>query len=547
MIKIRSFKHHLNIWTLLSSLFILFILLPNLSILGSLFHKANENWIHIKTYLLKDYIINSMILILFTGICTVLIGVVLAWLISVYDFPFRGFLKWALILPLTVPPYMAAYTYHGIVNYTGVIQTLLRNTLQMQVHQKYFDIMSMPGAVFIFTFFLFPYVYMITRSFLEKQSASLIENGRLLGRNSFEIFLYIILPISRTAIVGGVSLVVLEVLNDYGVVQYFGIPAFSTAIFKTWFAMGDLDSAVKLSSILMFLILCILAVEKILRGRKQFSYSNTKVRPITRQPLKGIRALLASFFCLSVLSLGFFIPTLQLLHWSLLTYKKILNIKFLTLALNSLAMAFVASGLIIIIALVIANYCRINNNWLAKIYSKITVIGYSIPAAVIAIGVIIFFIGLDQRLYWIYQMLHNHPRKLVLSTSIFMLLFAYIVRFLAIGYNSIESGFDKIGKKFFEASRLLGKNITQTFFAVDVKMIKPAILSGFILVFVDILKELPLTLILRPFNFHTLATKSFQYANDEMVHEAAISSLIIIIISVISIYFFYRTESKEVD
>lgn len=547
MIKIRSLKQHLNIWTLLSSLFILFIVLPNLSILGSLFHKANENWIHIKTYLLKDYIINSIILIVSTGICSVFIGVVSAWLISVYEFPFRGFLKWALILPLTVPPYMAAYTYHGIVNYTGVIQTFLRNTLHIQVNQKYFDIMSMKGAVFIFTLFLFPYVYMITRSFLEKQSASLIENARLLGRNSLEIFLYIILPISRTAIVGGVSLVVLEVLNDYGVVQYFGIPAFSTAIFKTWFAMGDLDSAVKLSSILMFLIFCILAVEKILRGRKQFSYSNTKVRPITRQPLKGIRALLASFFCFSIFSLGFLIPTLQLVHWSLLTYKKILNIKFLALTINSLSMAFVTSGLIIMIAIVIANYCRINNNWMAKIYSKITVIGYSIPAAVIAIGVIIFFIGLDHRLYWLYQMLKNNPRKLVLSTSIFMLIFAYIVRFLAIAYNSIESGFDKIGKKFFEASRLLGKNVTQTFWAVDMKMIKPAILSGFILVFVDILKELPLTLILRPFNFHTLATKSFQYANDEMVHEAAISSLIIIIISVISIYFIYRTEGKEAN
>ena len=246
-----------------------------------------------------------------------------------------------------------------------------------------------------------------------------------------------------------------------------------------------------------------------------------------------------------IFSLGFLIPTLQLIHWATLTYRKILSTKFVTLMMNSISIALVSSVLIVCIAIVIANYCRINDGLISKIYSKITVAGYSIPGAVIAIGVIVFFINIDHRMYWFYKMVSPNSGKLVLTTSILMLMFAYIIRFLAIGYNSVESGFEKVGIKFFEASRTLGMGVTETFLKVDLKMIKPAVLSAFILVFVDVLKELPLTLILRPFNFNTLATKSFEYANDEMIHEASIPSLIIIIISFISIYFFQKAGDKE--
>ncbi|MTI70616.1 MAG: iron ABC transporter permease [Firmicutes bacterium] len=545
MIKVRDIKSNINLWSILSLIFIILIVLPNLNIFINIFNESNQNWNHIKEYLLKDYIINSLTLIMFTGLFTIFIGTSLSWLISVYDFPFRNFFKWGLILPLAIPPYIGAYTYNGLLNYTGVIQSFLRNFYNIQVNQKYFNVMSIKGAIFIFTIFLFPYVYIITKSYLEKQSSSLIENARVLGRNSMETFVYVVLPISRGAIIGGVSLVILEVLNDYGVVKYFGIPTFSTAIFKTWFSMGDIDSAVKLASILMFLVFIILILEKFLRGRKKYSYTTSKITPISRKRLKGFKGKLAFSFCFLIFSIGFLIPTLQLIHWSLLTYKDILNIRFVKLIVNSLSIALISSVLIIIIAIVIANYCRLKNNFLSKIYSKTTLVGYSIPGAVISIGVILFFINIDNRLYWVYKMINKNSAKLVLSTSIIMLIFAYIMRFLAIGYNSIESGFEKVGNKFFEASRTLGMGITETFIKVDFKMIKPAILSGFILVFVDILKELPLTLILRPFNFNTLSTKAFEYASDEMIQEASIASLIIIIISVISIYFFYKAGNKE--
>lgn len=545
MLKLKRMKDNINIWTVLSFIFVMLIVLPNIHIIINIFQKPNENWAHIKQYLLKDYVMNSMTLITFTGLFTIFIGTSLAWLISVYDFPLRSFFKWSLVLPLAIPPYIAAYTYNGIFNYTGVIQSFLRNNFNIQVNQKYFNVMSAKGAVFIFTMFLFPYVFIITKSFLEKQAASLIETSRLLGRNSLEIFWHVILPLSRTAIVGGVSLVILEVLNDYGVVKYFGVPTFSTAIFKTWFSMGDVDSAIRLSAVLMTIVFGILLLEKLLRGRKKFGFSTAKVRPIALQKLTGIKGKLICMYCFVIFSLGFLIPTVQLIHWTSLTYKKILNVKFVGYLMNTLFTASVASVIIIFVALVIANYCRINEGAASKIFSKITTAGYSIPGAVISVGVIAFFVSADNKLYPLYKMILDNPPKLLMSTSIVMLIFAYLIRFLAIGYNSIEAGFEKVGKRFFEASRTLGMGVTETFFKVDLKMIKAPVVSAFFLVFVDILKELPLTLILRPFNFDTLATRAFEYANDEMIHEASIASLIIIIISVIAVYFFNKIGNQE--
>ncbi|SJZ95216.1 ABC transporter permease [Selenihalanaerobacter shriftii] len=544
MWKIRNFKSLFNIWSILSFIAILLVLVPNINILLNIFNPVTDNWEHIQKYLLKDYIVNSTILIFFTGIFSILIGLIPAWFVTQFEFPFRNFFKWALVLPLAIPPYIGAYTYNGLLSYTGVIQTSLRR-FGIAINLEYFDIMSMSGAIFIYTIFLFPYVYIITRSFLSKQSASLVEAATTLGRSSFETFWHVILPISRGAIVAGSSLVILETLNDYGVVKYFGIPTFSTAIFKTWFAMGDSNSAIRLSALLMALVFGLLLLEKFSRGGKRFSYSTTNIKPISRKKLSGIKAYMTSGFCFSIFSVGFLIPTLQLLHWSWLSYTDVLDIEFLLFAINSIFVALIASTLIIVIAIIIANTVRISDNILSKIYSKIAILGYSIPGAVIAIGILLFFIALDNRIEAIYKLLNFGPNELALKSSIIMLIFAYIIRFLGIGYNSVESGFDRVGNNFFEASRTLGVGITETFFKVDLPMIKPAVMSGFLLVLIEVLKELPLTLILRPFNFDTLSSKAFEYAGNEMIHEAAISSIIIILVCGVAIYRIHTVGDKE--
>lgn len=294
----------------------------------------------------------------------------------------------------------------------------------------------------------------------------------------------------------------------------------------------------------MFIVVLILILEKVIRGRKQYSYSTSKVRPLQPKELKGWKKFAVLSFFITLFALAFAIPFIQLLQWVYMTYDVILSAAFADLIWNSVFVAAIGSVLIIMVALIIANFSRISKGWIGKVFSKITVLGYSIPGAVIAIGVLTLFLSLDEKVITLYEWLGLEP-TLVLSLSISMLIFAYVVRFLAVGFNSIESGFDKVGTVFTEASRTLGMSVTKTFFKVDIKMIKGAIAGGFILVFVDILKELPLTLILQPFNFYTLATKTFQYASDERIHEAAVSSMVIICISALSIFFLHRVLEKE--
>jgi len=455
-------------------------------------------------------------------------------------------MKWALILPLSIPPFIGAYTYHGIINYTGVIQKTLRNDFDISVNPAYFDIMNIPGAIFIYTLFLYPYVYMITRIFLSHQAASLIESARTLGKGPWEIFFKVVVPISRVSIIGGVSLVILEVLNDYGVVKYFGIQTFSTAIFQTWFGLGDLESSIKLAASLMGVVIFILMIERLLRGRKQYSYSTTKVRPLPLVKLKGKKAFFATLYTLVIFSVAFLIPIIQLIDWVILTFGKVPMEDVLLYTKNSVIVAGLGASLIIVFSLIVGNYSRIVHHKIAKLLPKLTILGYSIPGAVIAVAVITTFITLDGFLEPVYQYFGTES-SLVLSVSLIMLITAYVIRFFAIGYNSIESGFDKIGTDFRDASRMLGSRSLRTFFKIDIPMMKGAIISGFILVFVDILKEIPLTLILRPFNYDTLATKAFQYASDERIMEASQASLLIVGVSTIAIFVFHKLLREEPD
>ncbi|MDX1771547.1 MAG: iron ABC transporter permease, partial [Planococcaceae bacterium] len=454
------------------------------------------------------------------------------------------FLKWALILPLSIPPFIGAYTYHGIVNYTGIVQSTLRDHFGLNLSPAFFDIMNLPGAIFIYTMFLYPYVYTITRIFLSQQSASLIESARMLGKGPWRTFFQVVIPISRVSIIGGASLVVLEVLNDYGVVKYYGIQTFTTAIFQTWFGLGDIESSIKLAASLMGFVILILMIEKILRGRRQYSYSTTKVRPLPLIKLNGWRAGIATAYGLLILSLGFFVPIAQLIDWMILTIGTIPMGEFLTYVKNSVLVAGISATAIIVFALIVGNFSRLVHGKIAKLLPKLTILGYSIPGAVIAVAVVTAFIALDRFLVPLYRLI-GMETTLFLSVSLVMLISAYIIRFFAIGYNSIESGYDKIGTDFRDASRLLGVGLTKTFFKVDVPMLKGAIISGFILVFIDILKEIPLTLILRPFNFDTLSTKAFQYASDEKIMEASQASLLIVGISALAIVVFYKFLEKE--
>lgn len=539
----RYVRKELNGWWIISMIGAAVVLLPVLFIFFSIFQVPNENWYQIREYLLKNSIMNTVILVVLTGVVTAFLGVTLAWLIAAFDFPLKKFFRWGLILPIAIPPYIGAYTYRTMLSYTGVVQSTLRNRFDYQVDPELLAVSSLRGAVFIFTIFLFPYVYMITRPFLENQSTSFIENARLLGRKPAAVFLKVILPLSRPAIVGGAVLVVYEVLSDYGVTSYFGIHTITTAIFQTWFGMYDVDTALRLAAWLMVVVVGLFFIERVLRKGRRYNLS-TKSRPLTPMKLTGLKAGGATFYCSVIFLLGFLIPVIQLISWARLTYDNVWNDTFITLFSQTVYVAGISTFLILIVAVVVANVCR-SQSAISFTLSKIVTAGYSIPGAIIAIGVLALFITLDKWLAPVYASMGLGKAPLILSLSIVMLIFGNVIRFMATGYNAVEVGFEKLGTKFTEASRMLGLGVTKTFFKIDLPLIKGVILSGFILTFVEICKELPLALLLRPFNFETLATKTYQYAKDERIHEASISSLMIIAISILSVIVFHMIERRE--
>lgn len=544
LIQVKRFiKKEFNGWWIMSMIGVAIILLPILFVFTSIFHSPNENWLHIRQFLLGTYVTNTILLVTITAILSVVLGVTLAWLTSAYEFPLRSFFRWGLILPLAIPPYIAAYTYRTMLSYTGIVQMTLRNMFHYEVDPEILSLSSLRGAIFIFTMFLFPYVFIIMKAFLDRQSSSFFENARLLGQKPLSIFVKIVLPMSRPAIIGGAVLVVYEVLSDYGVTSYFGIHTISTAIFQTWFGMYDLDSAMRLAAYLMMVIIGLFFLERLLRRRQRY-HVHVKSRPLTPIKLKGFSALAAFSYCAVVFALGFLIPFVQLLAWAKLTFHKVWNDYFFTLLYQTVYVAVIATLIILVVAVVVANVSRSHSTF-SFVLSKLVTSGYSIPGAIIAIGVLAMFISLDQWIAPVYAMLGQEDAPLVLSMSIMMLIVGYAIRFMATGYNAIEVGFEKIGTKYKEASRTLGHGMTKTFFKVELPLIKGAIFSGFILTFVEICKELPLALLLRPFNFDTLATKVYQYAKDEQIHEASIPSLIIIVISALSIMMFHMLEKRE--
>lgn len=536
---IRDVKKNANGWFWISLMGAAVILLPIFSILASLFKPTNENWAHIQEFLLKDYALQTVWLLLGTGIATLIVGTGLAWLVSAYDFIGKRFFRFAFILPLAIPPYIAAYTYSTMFDYTGVVQKTLRDWFGYNLPPDLIDIRSLPGAILIFTLFLFPYVYMITRSFLERQSGTYIENARLLGRSPAAIFFRVVLPMARPAIIGGVSLVLFEVVSDYGVTSYFGVHTITTAIFQTWFGLYDADSAVRLAAFLMAGIVGAFLIERLLRARRRYSASTSKSRPLVQKRLRGLGHAAALLICGLVVAVSFLIPVLQLITWAWLTYQDVLTAQFIELTFNTLRVALLATAIILVISTTAANVNRVQRNRFTVILTKLLTAGYSIPGAILAIGVLTLFLWLDQQV-----IAQFGTGQLVLSMTLLMLIVAYVVRFMATGFQAVEAGFEKIGHHYMEASRMLGHGLTKTFFKVDLPLIKGALLTGTVLTFVEIVKELPLALLLRPFNFETLATKTYQYANDEMIQEAAVPALFIIAVSLLAVAVIHRVGER---
>lgn len=527
-------NNDLKRWRMLAILLVMIITIPIFILLIYLFTPNSEFFKTIVENTLTSYISNSLVLGISSALLASILGYSLAYLTTYYKFTLSKYLGFLLILPLAIPTYIAGYTYEAMLNYTGVVQTTLRD-MGLEVSAQVFDILSMPGAIFVFSITLYPYVYLITKSYLSKQTTGYIESAKTLGSSSFKIFYKVILPLSRPAIIAGATLVLLEVLADYAVVTFFGIPTFTSAIFKTWYGLGEHNSAIKLALMAMVIVIVILLLEKVLRGRRNYSSSSTVSKSIKKVELKGYKNVLASGYSLLILSLGFLIPVAQQLAWSIQTRSRFMSVGLPRLISTTVLVGGIASVLIIVVALIIANVLRLSKPIYRRIVSNTVLLGYSMSGAIIALGVLIIFVFVDRNMVWFYRIFNPNSKTLLLTMSPFILIFAYLVRFLAVGFNNIMSSFNKMGNKYYEASKTLGMNTSKTFFKVDLPLLKLTIINSFILVFIDIIKEVTITLKLRPFNYDTLATKVYQYATDEMIAVASYPSLVIIAICCVAI------------
>jgi iron(III) transport system permease protein len=532
-------------WTVAAVISALLLSLPLLVIAAGVFAPSSETWSHVVATVLSDYVINSLRLVVGAGLLALLIGMATAWLVTAHDFPGRRFFEWALILPLAVPAYIAAYTYAGMFDVTGPVQRVVRGAVPSLADEfLYINIMNISVVTLIFAFVLYPYVYLVARASFTRQSATLLEASRTLGRGPIATFMRIALPLARPAMAAGVGLVAMEVLNDYGAVKYFGVATFTTGIFRSWFGLGDLSSAIRLAAMLMLFVLALLALERTQRGRAAFAGGQASERPLLRSRLTGGHAAAAFFLCATPFLFGFAIPVAQLAYWAVGTAGATVNAGFVRLIGNTFLLAGGAALLCVALAVLLTYASRLNPRpWLRRL-ARIPVLGYSMPGAVIAVGVLVPFAWLDHRVDGLMRSAFGIPTGLLLSGTLVALVFAYAVRFIAVAFLPVESGFSRICGRVDDAARSLGATPSCALRKISLPLLRGTLLGAVILVFVDVLKELPLTLILRPFNFDTLATRAYQLATDELIAVSANYALVIIIAGVIPVILLNRVVSR---
>ena len=540
--RLKRLKRDSNQWAILTLALVGLIALPVISIGVKLFSGPGETWGHIVENLLLDYIGNSLFLIFVCGFMVVLLGVSSSWLVARFEFPFRKQLEWLLILPLAIPSYIVAYSYAGILDYGGSLELIMRFFGLSAVR---IDIMNKMGLAFVLGISLFPYVYVSSRAFFLNQANNLLEASKMLGVGEIKSFFKLILPLARPAVVAGLILVLMEILNDYGAAKYFGVNTFTTGIFRSWFSLAEPETAVYLSALLIVIVFGLILLEKFQRRKIQFSSSKGNSQQIHRKTVSKKLQLVIFLSVLLPVLLGFIIPVAQLIYWAVLTYENVFTSSFLIIAFQSFGIALLTAIITVIIAILLiyfSNWSRISS---LKNIAKLGILGYAIPGAVVAIGIMIPTIFIDKWLINTMDYLFQIQSGLIITGTLIALIYAYVVRFLAVAFNPIESTALKVSASIPDSSRILGVGNIKTFFKIDFPLIKTGILSAFILVFMDVLKELPLTLILKPFQVNTLAVKAYEYASDEMVMESAIPSLFIIVTVMLPVIFLNRLLVKR--
>ena len=523
-------------WTIAALIVAGLVATPVAVVMASLLIPVGDVWRHLASTVLTGYVANTLILMIGVGAGTLLIGVATAWLVTMCRFPGRGIFEWALLLPLAVPTYAIAFTYGGLFEFAGPVQTALRDAFALGRGDYWFpDIRSLGGAVLVMTVVLYPYVYLLARAAFLEQSVCVIEVSRTLGRGPWRSFVEVALPLARPAIAGGLALALMETLGDYGAVQYLAVSTFTTGIFRTWFGLGEPIAAAQLSAALMLFVLALILLERSSRGGRKFHHTSRRYRALPRYRLGHGAAVGAFLACFSPIFLGFLLPGGQLVAWTVETAPLVVDAGFLGLAANSVMLAAVTALIAVAVALLLAYGRRLRPGPLLAGATRIASMGYAIPGAVIAVGVLVPFAWLDNRLDAVMRETFGLSTGLILSGTLMALIFGYLVRFLAISFNTVEASLGKVTPTMDGAARTLGLRPGATLFRVHIPIISGSLMTAALLVFVDVMKELPATLIMRPFNFNTLAVRAFELAEDEQLAESAPAALAIVGVGILPV------------
>ena len=521
--------------------------LPVASVLTNIFSGGTAAvWQHLASTVLADYVFSTLWLCLGVGAGVIVVGVATAWLTAMHDFPGRRVFEWALVLPLAVPAYVLAYVYTDFLQFVGPLQSWLRETFGWRKADYWFpDVRSLGGAIAMFIFVLYPYVYLLARTAFIERASGMLEAARTLGLGPWRSFFRVSLPLARPALAAGAALALMETLADYGTVSYFGVQTFTTGIYRAWFSLGDRIAAAQLAAALLGFVVVLLLAEQLSRGRARFNNTTGRTRPQAGRKLTGGKAALAVLICALPLVAGFLLPAALLLRLALTEGDAQFGRFFVGLAGNSFALAGVTSLIAVALAVLLAYGARLSKGVVATSLNRLVGLGYAVPGSVIAVGVLIPVTRLDHWLLAQWQLWFGSNPGLLLTGGMAALVYAYLVRFLAVALQAVSSSLGKVTPSMDEAARSLGCAQGETLRRVHLPILRGSLFTAGLLVFVDVMKELPATLVMRPFNFDTLATQAYTLASDERLAEASTASLAIVAVGLLPLILLSRQIARS--
>lgn len=534
-------------WLITATIITAIVALPVVSVIFLAFFPEENIWPHLLDTTLPRYLLTTVKLMVGVGAITLAIGLATAWAVTMCEFPGRKFFEWAMLLPFAVPAYVIAYVYTSLLDYAGPVQRALREWFGWQNASDYWfpEIRSLEGATVMIGLVLYPYVYLLARAAFLEQSPSLFAVSRSLGHSALSTFFRVVLPIARPAVAVGLSLVLMETLNDFGTVDFFAVQTLTAGLFDTWMNLGNLGGAAQIATTMLVFVVLLVTLERYSRRRQQQFAARDNRDPIQRFTMSLPRQLICVAVCAVPFILGFVIPagTLGLYAWEY--FEESWNPNFVRNTLNSLFLSGAAALTTLVIGVILAYSRRLHNTRGMQILMRLSSLGYAMPGAVLAVGVIVPLAGFDNWLDGLMREGFGISTGLLLSGSAFALVFAYTVRFLAVSAGSVESALQKVTPSMDMASRSLGNTPGRTLVKVHLPILRGTLLTAALVVFVDCMKELPATLILRPFNFETLATYVYQFASDERLYHSALPALIIVLAGIVPIILMSRSISNS--